>query len=160
MKRKGLSSYDRLLLFALAVGILLVFVRYRTLSDSPLTADGETAKITYTLQSDSRARASALAQAKDVIFADTHTHFGILEKAPSISPAYRDCVRTDGTIAYLPSERSCELRGTLIAEGSFTENGFFAGGRRHITANQHLSVLMNELNVTILVLNVSRFSSK
>ena len=160
MKRKRLSAYDRLLLLVFAFGILLVFVRYRTLSDSPLTPDGEIARITYILQSDSKARASALAQAEVVLFADTRERFGALENAPSISPAYRDCVRADGTLADLPSERSCELRGTLIAHGSFTENGFFAGGQRHITANQQLSVLMNGLNVTILILNVSHFSSK
>ena len=50
MKKRRLSSYDRLLLFALAIGILLVYVRYRTLSDSPLTGDGEKAAVTYTLQ--------------------------------------------------------------------------------------------------------------
>lgn len=160
MKKRKLSPYDRLLLFALAVGILLVYVRYRTLSDSPLTSDGDRAEITYTLQTDSPARASALLQAEEITFADTRTHFGRVERPPTVTPAYTEGIRPDGTTAYLPSGNARELRGTLLAEGSFTENGFFAGGRRHVTANQRISVIMNGLNVTILVLNVSRFSSK
>ena len=160
MKKKRLSPYDRLLILALAIGLLLVYVRYRTLSDSPLTSNGEKARIFYTLQEESPARASALAEAEEILFADTRTRLGVLAQAPKITPAYIEGVRSDGTLAYLPSAHASELCGTLIAEGSFTKNGFFANGQRHITANQRISVLMNGLNVTILVLNVSRFSSK
>ena len=160
MKKRRLSSYDRLLLFALAIGVLLVYVRYRTLSDSPLTGDGEKAAVTYTLQTSSKARAETLARAKELSFADTDSLLGYVEEPPEIRPAYTEALRADGTVAYLPSNAHYEVRGTFIAEGSFTENGFFANGQRHITANQSISAQMNGLNVTILVLNVHHFSSK
>ena len=159
-RRLRLSAYDRLLLFALAIGILLVYVRYRTLSDSPLTNDGDKAAVTYTLQIDSHSRARTLSLADSIYFNDTNDLFGRIETPPEIRAAYAEALRADGTIAYLPSSSMYELRGILFAEGSFTENGFFANGRRHITANQTFSAVMNGLNVTILVLNVDHFSSK
>lgn len=160
MKNRKLSSYDRLLLFALAVGILLVYVRYRALSDSPLTSDGDKAEITYTLQTSSASRAASLALTEEIFFADTRQLLGRIENEPAISPAYTEALRADGTIAYIPSNTAYELHGTFVATGSFTENGFFANGRRHITANQTISAVMNGLNATILVLNVRHFSSK
>ncbi len=161
MKRRNVfSPYDRLLLLALAVGILLVCVRYRTLSDSPLTSDGEQAAVSYLVRTDSSARANTLALTETIYFADTNDLLGCIDTAPSISAANTESVRADGTVAYLPSGNAYELRGVFLADGSFTENGFFANGRRHITANQTIPALMNGLNVTILVLNISHFSSK
>ena len=161
MKRKWtLSPYDRLLLFALAIGILLVYVRYRTLSDSPLTDDGEQVAVAYTLQADSLPRANRLAQADKIYFSGTKDLLGRIDTAPEISPARTEALRTDGTIAYLPLSTVYELRGIFLSEGSFTENGFFTDGRWHLTANQTISASMNGLNVTILVLNIQRFSSK
>ena len=102
----------------------------------------------------------AIARAKELSFADTDSLLGYVEEPPEIRPAYTEALRADGTVAYLPSNAHYEVRGTFIAEGSFTENGFFANGQRHITANQSISAQMNGLNVTILVLNVHHFSSK
>ena len=159
-RRERLTSYDRFLLATLVVGILLLFVRYRTLSESPLTNDGEKALVDYRLQVDSFPRAETLALAEDLSFSDTKERLGHIESAPEILPAHREEIRADGTIAYLASNSLYELRGSFVSEGSFTENGFFANGRRHLTANQTISVLMNGLNVTILVLNIHHFSSK
>lgn len=159
MKKKRLSRYDSLFVLALIVGLLLVFLRFQLLDSSPLTDGGATAEIAYTLRADSASRLETLSQAESIFFADTHALLGRQKSEPKITPARIEALRSDGTLSYPESPASFELRGTILANGTVTENGFFLSGGRHITANQTIPVEINGLNVTILVLNINYFSS-
>lgn len=93
----------------------------------------------------------------DVFYSETHkTTLGTLETY-SIMPAEVYIVNQNGELIKTNSINGrIDVRGVIVCDGVFTEDGFLLGGSSYIAPNSEITVKTSSLNVTLTVTDIEK----
>ncbi len=146
-----------LLVLVMAVGLVLVYGRYRRLQEPPRAGGDAAARLTYAMTVRGEAKLGTLAAAEDVLLREDGSLLGRMNASPRIAPHQLEVTAEDGSILLVDSTEEYRLVGELTVQGRFGDHGFFLPNGKHLAVNQPLDVRMNGLNATIFVLAIDVF---
>lgn len=156
MKRSYRIRYDVLLLLCAVIGVLLVLLRYRLMSEP--YGETENAEVSFRVTGLSEVSSGTLLSADSLTLTGAQPLTYPLKTVPVRRPALMEYTRNDGTLTVKESSTAFDVHAVFLCEGHTATGGFFAGGR-HMAAGERYSAQICGLTVTIEILNIDLFSS-
>lgn len=101
--------------------------------------------------------------AGDAFFSDTHGYLGTLEAKPLEMAAEAYIAGIDGTLIktqspgdlYDPTKNGrIDVKGSILASGFFSEDGFLLGGTNYIAPGSKVKMNSKNISVTATVINI------
>lgn len=116
----------------------------------------ETARVSFMISNISETSGNYFSNG-DSFYSDTHKcNFGVLEGF-SIMPAEAYILNENGILIKTNSiNHRVDVRGTMLCEGVFTEDGFFLAGSNYIAPNTGVAVKSANIIVSLTVMNIEK----
>ena len=154
MRRRRGRYFDVMLILVAIIGFSTLFLRYYV-SQSRQSSSSDTGVIKLEISGLLEESTDALAVGDTLILKTNGAVFGSISEI-EVRPQMRRYSDKDGSVRYYESADRYTVRCTVLCKGSYTEGGFFLGGKTHIAPNQFLSVYGQKIECNAYVLSVKK----
>ena len=158
-KRIGFNALDLVIVVVLALCVAMIGFRFIRTSDIAANTENSKYRVTFLITIVSDGSREALVAGDSVFSRLNDAYIGKLEGIDTVNPAFEFLDNGRGSFekVYYPDGTKIDITGSIIAEGTNNDDGFFASGSFFLSPGRTLDIYTGHIQVTILITGISEF---
>lgn len=159
-KKVHFNVIDLVIVVLIVACIAGVFVRKALINSFDASPDLEKAEISFLTLNVRYTSADYFTSGKEVYISANSLKLGEFMKGFTITPAEKYIAEDDGKIIKVnyPENTQIDVRGKILSEGKWTDEGFLVDGNYYIAAGSNVEIQTDNFCVNILITDISKAS--